>query len=94
MKTRTRRHRIRPRIYINGARPANPTANLRLQGIAAALGTLARDHMEPHLAAMVLSSLGVTVADLEAAAADPYDLEPLKAIDCGGADFDRGTGKA
>lgn len=73
-----RRHRIRPRLYPTGARPANPTANLRLQGIAVTLGTLARDHMEPDLAAMVLDSLGVTLADLEAAGADPYDLEPLK----------------
>jgi hypothetical protein len=49
----------------------------RLQGIAAALGELARTHMEPDLAAMVLDSLGVTVAELEAAGADPYDLEAL-----------------
>jgi hypothetical protein len=82
MKARTRRHRIRPRIYPNGARPANPTANLRLQGVAAALGTLARDHMEPDLAAMVLDSLGLAVADLEAAGADAYDLEPLQKPDC------------
>jgi hypothetical protein len=33
--------------------------------------------MEPDLAAMVLDSLGLTVKDLEAAGADPYDLEPL-----------------
>jgi hypothetical protein len=32
-----------------------------------------RDHMEPDLAAMVLDSLGLAVADLEAAGADPYD---------------------
>jgi hypothetical protein len=53
-------------------------ANLRLQGIAAALGELARTHMEPDLAASVLHSLGLTVADLEAAGADAYDLEPLR----------------
>jgi hypothetical protein len=32
-------------------------------------------HMTP---AMVLHSLGLTVAELEAAGADPYDLEALK----------------
>ena len=62
-----RRHRIRPRLYPTSARPANPTANLRLQGIAVALDTLARDQMEPDLAAMVLDSFGVRLADLEAA---------------------------
>jgi hypothetical protein len=45
---------------------------------SAALGELARAHMEPDLAAMVLASLGLTVADLKAAGADAYDLEPLK----------------
>jgi hypothetical protein len=34
--------------------------------------------MEPDLAAMVLDSLGLTIADLERAGADVYDLEPLK----------------
>jgi hypothetical protein len=53
-------------------------ANLRLQGIAAALGELARTHMEPDLAVMVLHSLGLTIAELEAAGADAYDLEPMK----------------
>jgi len=38
--------------------------NHRLQGIAAALGELAGAHMEPDLAAMVLDSLGLTIADL------------------------------
>jgi hypothetical protein len=37
----TQRRRIRPRIYATRQRPANPTTNLRLQGIAAALGNLA-----------------------------------------------------
>ena len=60
------------------ASPPSPPANYRLQGIAAALGALAREHMEPDLAAAVLDSLGLTVKDLEAAGADPYDLEPLK----------------
>ena len=36
--------------------------------------------MEPDLAALVLDSLAITVTDLEAAGADPYDLEPLTAI--------------
>jgi hypothetical protein len=53
-------------------------SNYRLQGIAAALGELSRNHMEPDLAAMVLDSLGLTVADLQAAGADPHDLEPLQ----------------
>jgi hypothetical protein len=74
----TQRKRIRPRIYATRPRPAKPTTNLRLQGIAAALGELARAHMEPDLAAMVLASLGLTFADLKAAGADAYDLQPLK----------------
>ena len=53
-------------------------ANLRLQGIAAALGELARTHMEPDLALIVLDSLGLTIADLEAGGADAYDLEAIK----------------
>jgi hypothetical protein len=72
IKTRTRRRRIRPRIYLNGARPANPSAHLRLQGVAAALATLARDHMQPDLAAVVLDSLGLSIADLRRAGADPH----------------------
>jgi hypothetical protein len=60
------------------ASPPRPPTNYRLQGIAAALGALAREHMEPHLAAMVLDSLGLTLADLKAAGADTYDLEPLQ----------------
>ena len=58
MKARTRRRRIRPRLYLN-APPANPTANLRPQGVAAALGNLAREQQEPDLAAMVLADLGL-----------------------------------
>ena len=65
----------------SAASPPRPPTNYRLQGIAAALGALAREHMEPDLAAMVLDSLGLTVADLKAAGADPFDLEPLKAYD-------------
>jgi hypothetical protein len=61
------------------APPPRPPTNYRLQGIAAALGTLAREYMEPELAAMVLDSLDLTVADLEAAGADPFDVESLKA---------------
>jgi hypothetical protein len=60
------------------APPPRPPTTYRLQGIAAALGALAREHMEPDLAAMVLDSLGLTIADLERAGADAYDLEPLK----------------
>lgn len=50
----------------------------RLQGIACALGELAGAHMEPDLAGIVLKSLGLTVADLEAAGADPHDLEQMR----------------
>ncbi|MER9191220.1 hypothetical protein [Mesorhizobium australicum] len=44
-----------------------------LQGVTAALGTLARDHEKPELAAMVLDSLGITLADLQSAGADTID---------------------
>jgi hypothetical protein len=47
--------------------------NLRLQDITCAVAELPRAHMEPDLAPMVLSRLGLTVANLEAAGADPYD---------------------
>jgi hypothetical protein len=76
----TQRRRIRPRIYATRRRPANPTVNLRLQGIAAALGNLAGAQMQPDLAAIILDSLGVTVADLERAGADAYDLAPLQSL--------------
>jgi hypothetical protein len=58
--------------------PCAAVANLRLQGIAAACAVLARDYGEPDDAATVLNHLGLTVAVLEAAGADPYDLEPSK----------------
>ena len=74
-----RSRRIRPRVYATRPRPANPTTNLRLQGIAAALATLAREHSEPDFAMMVLTSMDLSIADLERAGADSYDLEPLKA---------------
>jgi hypothetical protein len=64
-----------PRIA--AASPPRPPTNYRLQGIAAALGALAREHMQPDLAAMVLDSLGLTIADLKAAGADPSDLDAL-----------------
>ena len=57
---------------------ARRIANLRLQGVACAVGELASAHMEPDLAHMVLDSLGVSVADLKAAGADTHDLEPLQ----------------
>ena len=53
------------------ATPPSPPTNYRLQGIALALGALARYQLEPDLTAMVLNSLGLTVKDLEAAGADP-----------------------
>lgn len=52
--------------------------NARLQGIACALGELAEAHMERDLAMMVLSSLGLSIDDLEAAGADSFDLNRLK----------------
>jgi hypothetical protein len=52
--------------------------NARLQGIAAALGELAGPHRERALAEGVLESLGLTMADLQAAGADPYDVQLLK----------------
>ncbi|HTW65850.1 MAG TPA: hypothetical protein VME17_14590 [Bryobacteraceae bacterium] len=55
--------------------------NYRLQGIAAALGELAGAHMEPDLAMMVLKSLGLSITELQAAGADPHDLQPLKETD-------------
>lgn len=74
----TRRRQIRPRLTRpNRARHAQRVANLRLQGIAAALAELSRAHMEPNLAAMVMDSLGVSVAELKAAGADAYDLAAL-----------------
>jgi hypothetical protein len=76
MKARRRAHLFRPRMH--SPTTARRIANLRLQGIAVALAELARAHMEPDLAHMVLDSLGVTVSDLKAAGADPYDLEALK----------------
>jgi hypothetical protein len=76
MKTRlpapaSRNLRLRPRSQ-------RRIANLRLQGIAAALAELSRTHMEPDLAVMVLESLGLSIADLKAAGADRYDLEALQ----------------
>lgn len=58
--------------------PAGQRAyNHRLQGIAAALGELASTHNQPDLAAMVLDSLDLSLADLRCAGADAYDLEHL-----------------
>jgi hypothetical protein len=45
-----------------GPAPLNPTTNLRLQGIAAALATLAREHSEPDFAMMVLTSMDLSGA--------------------------------
>jgi hypothetical protein len=78
-KPRTRR-RIRPRLCARQPRPANPSTDLRLHGVAAALGSLARDHRQPDLAAIVLDSLGLTLADLKRAGADAYDLAAFTAI--------------
>jgi hypothetical protein len=80
MKGQRRRRGIGRRLYLNGFRPANPSANLRLQGIATALGIIARDHRQPALAAMVLDSLGLSLADLKRAGADACDLASLSAI--------------
>jgi len=73
------RHRSAPRTVHSRLHPRHyrPVYNLRLQGIACALAELARAHMEPDLAQMVLQSLDVSVDDLEAAGADPHDMEAL-----------------
>jgi hypothetical protein len=84
-----RSRRVRPRLHATRPRLANPTTNLRLQGIAAALATLAREHGEPDFAMMVLTSMDLSIPDLERAGADPYDLEPLKAAS---PDFARSRG--
>jgi hypothetical protein len=70
-------NRVRPRLPRNRARHARRVANLRLQGIAAALAELARAHGEPDLALMVLDSMNLSVAELKAAGADAYDLHAL-----------------
>jgi hypothetical protein len=70
-------------------RDARRVANWRLQGIAAALACLAREHREPDLAMTVLTSMDLSFADPERARADPYDLEPLKAAS---PDFARSRG--
>ena len=57
--------------------------NARLQGIACALGKRADAHMEPDFAQMVLESLGITMKDLQAAGADPYDLKRLNGSEVG-----------
>jgi hypothetical protein len=73
-----RRSLSRPSIpRPNRVRHARRVANLRLQGIATALGELASTHSEPDLAAMVLDTLGLSIADLRRAGADAYDLEHL-----------------
>ena len=68
------RRRIRPRVYVRRRRPAQPVTNFRLQGVASALAAVSREQLQPGLAARVLDSLGLTVADLKAAGADAYDL--------------------
>ena len=72
--------RIRSRIpRPNRQRHVRRVTNLRLQGIAAALAIVAREHREPDFAMMVLTDMQLSLADLKAAGADPYDLEPLEA---------------
>jgi hypothetical protein len=67
------------RIIRPPALPRHHTdGELRYQGIAAALGELARAHMEPDLALMVLDSLGISLSDLKSAGADAYDQEALQ----------------
>ena len=51
--------------------------NARLQGIAVALAALAREHMEPDLAVMVMQSLSLTLKDFEKAGVEEYDLLAL-----------------
>jgi len=55
-----------------------PDTHLRLQGIAAALAVLSREYSMPYLAGLVLRHLQITIADLKAARAAPYDLAALR----------------
>jgi hypothetical protein len=48
-----------------------------LQGVACALGTLAKAHGEPGLACMILKDQGLTLTDLVNAGADRYDVQAL-----------------
>jgi len=52
--------------------------NFRYQGIAIALVALARNLGEPDLAVDVLDGLGLSLEDLEAAGADPRELDALR----------------
>lgn len=62
------------------AQKLNAASRYRYQGIACALGELADAHLEPDLARGVLESLGLSIANLEAAGADGFDLERLQKI--------------
>ena len=74
------KHRRAPTSHSLRIRPHSQRRidSLRLQGIAAALAELSRAHMEPDLAVMVLTSLGLSLSDLKNVGADPYDLEALQ----------------
>ena len=53
-------------------------SDYRLQGIACALGELAHAFDNADLARNVLDSMGITLAQLRDAGADPLDLKLLK----------------
>ena len=46
--------------------------------MAAALTTVAREHRQPDFATSILTEMGLSLDDLKAAGANPYDLEPLQ----------------
>jgi hypothetical protein len=50
-------------VYARQPRPANPSTDLRLQVVALALGTLARDHTQPDLGYFPEGCGGVKVND-------------------------------
>jgi hypothetical protein len=71
---------LTPKEQIQPMKKKPKIDDARLQGIACALGELACAHVEPHLAHMVLDSLGLSIADLEAAGADSFDLDRLRDV--------------
>lgn len=48
------------------------------QGFACAVGSLARDHMQPGMALDIMKINGVTISDLENAGADDFDLNLIR----------------
>lgn len=66
-RRRARPHRSQPRLRYTDRAPTTQkraATNLRLQGIALALGELAGTHLERDLAKLVMLRLGITFDDL------------------------------